>query len=62
MTVDYCELAANVKADVAVDAGLVKRKDEEYLDVRIRLTVGDAKADFANLFNRDPTLSTFVSD
>lgn len=51
---------ANVKANVAIDGFLVKRKGQDYLDikdVRVGLTVGGAKTNFENLFNGDKTLS-----
>lgn len=54
-------IAANVHADVMIAATLKKRKGEEYLylkTVKSKLSVGQASANFENLFNGDPTLST----
>lgn len=64
ITKNYYEIfviAANVHADVMIAATLKKRKGEEYLylkTVKSKLSVGQASANFENLFNGDPTLST----
>lgn len=55
-------LSANVKANIAVEGYLTKRKGEDYLDIRdvkVQLTIGNAKANFENLFNGDRTLGKF---
>lgn len=51
---------ADVTADVVVQCNLVKRKGVEFLsikDVKVKVDVGGAMANFGNLFNGDPTLS-----
>lgn len=58
---DFC--TADVKADAHMKGKLIKKKGQEYVEIKdtvVKLTVKAAKAHFGNLFNGDPTLSTYV--
>lgn len=57
----FCLLfIAGVTADAHMKGKLVKKKGQEYIEVKdtiVKLTVKSAKAHFGNLFNGDATLS-----
>lgn len=52
-------------ADAHMKGKLIKKKGQEYVEIKdtvVKLTVKAAKAHFGNLFNGDPTLSTCIHE
>lgn len=59
---DFNFCTADVKADAHMKGKLIKKKGQEYVEIKdtvVKLTVKAAKAHFGNLFNGDPTLSKY---
>ncbi|XKL60771.1 hypothetical protein PGB90_007828 [Kerria lacca] len=55
----------DVRADARMKGKIIKKKGQEYVEVKdtiVKLTVKTAKAHFGNLFNGDATLSKATND